>query len=130
VTGKHDNLKHRTKCLALDVIRFVRSLPSEDVARVLGKQLLRSATSAGANYRSACRARSRADMVSKLKLVEEELDESAYWLELLEESGYDSQEVPGLVAETEQLLAIIVSSIKTLRSGAFSGNSSLVTRNS
>lgn len=69
-------------------------------------------------------------MVSKLKLVEEELDESAYWLELLEESGYDSQEVPGLVAETEQLLAIIVSSIKTLRSGAFSGNSSLVTRNS
>ncbi len=130
MTGKHDNLKHRTKCLALDVIRFVRSLPSEDVARVLGKQLLRSATSAGANYRSACRARSRADMVSKLKLVEEELDESAYWLELLEESGYDSQEVPGLVAETEQLLAIIVSSIKTLRSGAFSGNSSLVTRNS
>ncbi|MFM8009149.1 MAG: four helix bundle protein, partial [Dolichospermum sp.] len=75
--------KTRTKQLALRVIRLVESLPNTKTADVIGKQLLRSATSVGANYRSACRAKSTADLIAKLSIVEEEADETLYWLELL-----------------------------------------------
>ncbi|MFM5887663.1 MAG: four helix bundle protein [Dolichospermum sp.] len=78
--------KTRTKQLALRVIRLVESLPNTKTADVIGKQLLRSATSVGANYRSACRAKSTADLIAKLSIVEEEADETLYWLELLIES--------------------------------------------
>src|SRR5439155_712801 len=81
------DLKVRTKVFALRVIRAYRRLPSSDEARVIGRQLLRSATSVGANYRAACRARSRAEFIAKLGIVLEEADEAVYWLELLLETG-------------------------------------------
>ncbi len=79
--------KTRTKQVALRVIRLVESLPMTKTADVIGKQLLRSATSVGANYRASCRAKSTADLIAKLSIVEEETDETLYWLELLIESG-------------------------------------------
>lgn len=77
--------KHRAKNLALRAIRLVESLPDTKTAHVIGKQLIRSSTSVGASYRASCRAKSTADMINKLKTVEEEADESLYWLELLVE---------------------------------------------
>jgi four helix bundle protein len=111
-----EEFKKRTKGLALRVIRLVEALPKGPVPDVVGRQLLRSATSVGANYRAACRGRSSADVLSKLGLVEEEADETLYWLELLVEA----QVVPGsrladLMSETNQIVAMTVSSIKTLR---------------
>jgi four helix bundle protein len=78
----NENLKQRTKRFALSVIKFVDELPRDRISDVLGRQLLRCGTSVGANYRSACRARSSADFIAKMGIVEEESDESAYWLEL------------------------------------------------
>ena len=78
--------KNRTKQVALRVIRLVDSLPNSTVPQTFGKQLLRSGTSIGANYRAACRGKSTADVLHKLAIVEEEADESLYWLELLVES--------------------------------------------
>jgi four helix bundle protein len=83
--------KRRTKQLALHVIKAVESLPKNRTADVLGSQLIRSGTSIGANYRAACRGKSTADVIAKLRIVEEEADESAYWMELLIESGLVSE---------------------------------------
>jgi four helix bundle protein len=108
--------KRRTKSLGLRVIELVDTLPRRRSADLLGRQLLRSATSIGANYRAACRGKSRADMVSKLSIVEEEADESLYWMELLTESGVlPEKRLEDLMAEASQILAITVASIKTLR---------------
>jgi four helix bundle protein len=108
--------KNRTKRFALRVIRPVESLPRDRVAEVLGKQLLRSATSVGANYRASCRAKSTADMLAKLAIVEEEGDESIYWMELLIESGFvPSARLEDLISETDEIIAMTVASIKTLR---------------
>src|SRR5271169_3117572 len=82
----NENLKLRTKKFGLDVIALVEKLPRDRTCDVLGRQLLRSATSVGANYRSACRARSSADFISKMGIVEEEADESGFWMEMLFES--------------------------------------------
>ena len=109
------NLKLRTKAFSLGVVQFVRDLPSEDAVRLMGRQLLRAGTSVGANYRSACRARSRSDMIAKLKIVEEEVDECGFWFELLEESGLQHPRLRPLLQESYELLAITVTSIKTLR---------------
>ncbi|BBD57167.1 hypothetical protein PCC7805_04360 (plasmid) [Planktothrix agardhii] len=109
--------KERTKSLAVRVIRLVTALPSNTTGQVLGKQLLRSATSVGANYRAACRAKSTADFINKLKIVEEEADETLYWLELLIEANLIPEDkLKSLISETNEILAMIVSSIKTLRS--------------
>ena len=109
--------KERTKNLALRAIRVVDSLPKTISAQVIGKQLLRSATSVGANYRAACRARSRADMIAKLAIVEEEADETAYWLELLVASAIvPENKLRSLIEETEEIVAMTVASIRTLRS--------------
>jgi len=109
--------KERTREFGLRVVRLVTSLPKGRVEDVLGKQLLRSATSVGANYRSACRARSRADMLSKLAIVEEEADESVYWLELLVDANVvTAKKVEALRAEGGEIVAMTVASIKTLRS--------------
>jgi four helix bundle protein len=110
------DLKRRTRQFALDVIRFWESLPKDETCRMLGRQLLRSGTSVGANYRAACRAKSTADFINKLGIVEEEADESGYWLELLTEAG----KVPGpsaaaLRREADELLAIMIASINTAR---------------
>ena len=111
-----DELKRRTRRFALDVIRLVDSLPRSKTTEVIGRQLLRSATSVGANYRAACRARSSADFVSQMGIVEEEADESMYWMELLVDSGCTPAErVEALLREADELLAITVSSIKTAR---------------
>ncbi|NJL09792.1 MAG: four helix bundle protein [Calothrix sp. SM1_7_51] len=109
--------KRRTKQLALRVIRLVEALPQSRTADVIGKQLIRSATSVGANYRSACRGKSTADLIAKLSIVEEEADETLYWLELIAESGLVPQaKLSNLMSETDEILAMTVASIKTLRS--------------
>ena len=109
-------MKKRTKAFALRVIRLVEALPKNRVADVVGRQLLRCGTSVGANYRAACRARSQADFVAKLGIVEEEADESVYWMELLVEAGMvESAKLESLMKEADELLAITVASIKTAR---------------
>ncbi|MBW4687508.1 MAG: four helix bundle protein [Komarekiella atlantica HA4396-MV6] len=108
--------KTRTKQLALRVIHLVEVLPPTKTADVIGKQLLRSATSVGANYRAACRSKSTADLIAKLGIVEEEADETLYWLELLVESGLmTAEKLKSLMQETTEILAMTVASIKTLR---------------
>ncbi len=109
-----DELKLRTKTFALRIIRLVSLLPRNQAAQVLGGQLLRSGTSVGANYRAACRARSRADFAAKLAIVEEEADEMLYWLELLVESGLVKLErLGGLMKEADELVAIFTAARKT-----------------
>ncbi len=108
--------KKRTKQLALRVIKLIESLPDTMTGRVIGKQLLRSASSVGANYRAACRAKSEVDMIAKLGIVEEEGDETLYWLELLVESDLmPKARLSDLMKETDEIVAMVVSSIKTLR---------------
>ena len=110
------DLRIRTKAFAVRVIRLVDSLPSRRSCEVIGKQLLRSATSVGANYRAACRARSTAEFIAKLGIVEEEADESAYWFELLAEAEIVKSEVlKDLHTEAGEIVAMVVASIKTAR---------------
>jgi four helix bundle protein len=111
-----EELKRRTKAYALRVIRLVETLPNNRTADVIGKQLLRPATSVGANYPAACRAKSQADFIAKMSIVEEEADESLYWMELLIESGLVPQaRLAELMAEGNELVAIAVASIRTAR---------------
>ena len=108
--------KKRTKEFGLRAIKLCESLPNSWSARTLGQQLLRSATSVGANYRAACRARSGAEFRAKLGICEEEADESVYWMELLVESGFVKvNRVNGLIEEANEVLSIIVASIRTSR---------------
>ena len=110
-------MKLRTKQFALSIIQVVQSLPKNPTADVIGRQLLRSGTSVGANYRSACRARSTADFISKMGIVEEEADESLFWMELLIENKLRKKEnLELLMKEANEILAITVSSIKTAKS--------------
>jgi four helix bundle protein len=110
------DLRDRTRCFALRIIRLVESLPRTRTANVIGHQLLRCGTSVGANYRAACRARSSAEFCSKVGIVEEETDEAVYWLELLIQSNLVRGDRLGpLIAEANELLAITVASIKTAR---------------
>jgi four helix bundle protein len=109
--------KDRTKQLAIAILRLVEKMPRSISADVLARQIVRSGTSIGANYRSACRAKSTADMINKLKIVEEESDETAYWFELIAEMGYArSDQITPLAKETNEILAMTVASLKTLRS--------------
>jgi four helix bundle protein len=109
-----EEMKTRTKQFALRAIRLVESLPNTKTATVIGKQLLRSGTSVGANYRAACRAKSTADFINKLAIVEEEADESMYWIDLLVQANQIKQNlVEQLLDENDQILSIIVSAIKT-----------------
>ena len=112
-----DDLQVRTRLYALRVIRLVESLPRGRTADVIGRQLVRCATSVGANYRAACRARSTNDFIAKLKIVEEEGDESLYWLSLLVDAEFLSeQQVRGLTKEGNEIVAMTVASVKTARS--------------
>jgi four helix bundle protein len=109
-------MKQRTKQCALSVIHLCRTLPSTEEARVIGRQLLRSATSVGANYRAVCRARSTADFLSKLGIVLEEADETLFWLELLVDTGTSPPEKTRLLMqEADELVAILVASLRTAR---------------
>lgn len=108
--------KERTKRLGIAVISLVGKLPRSVAAETIGRQIVRSSTSVGANYRAACRAKSTPDMINKLKIVEEEADETAYWLEVLTESKILNQtQVTALAKETDEILAMTVASLKTLR---------------
>ena len=109
-------MKERTKQLALRVMKLVSSLPKTVEGSVLGKQLLRSGTSVGANYRAACKSRSKAEFVSKLGIVEEEADECGFWLELIMEHGLMPRgRVEPLHRETEEITAIVAASRKTAK---------------
>lgn len=109
-------MKVRAKDYPLRVSKAVQSLPENRVANVPGSQLLRSGTSVGANYRAACRAKSSADFVNKLKIVEEEGDESLFWMELLIESGITPQRKLGeLMKVGDEIVANVVAALKTTR---------------
>lgn len=100
----------------METIQLVEELPKTKTADIIGRQLLRSATSVAANYRSACRAKSRSDFISKMGIVEEEADESLFWLELLIETGIaNNDKALRLYQEFNEIIAITVSSIKTAR---------------
>jgi len=110
-TMDEEELKRRTKRFSLRVIKLVAALPKTREGRVIGDQLIRSGTSVGANYRSACRGRSKAEFISKLGVVEEEADESGFWMELIIETGLLKEEqVKPLLTEAEGIVAIMVSS--------------------
>jgi four helix bundle protein len=113
-----EQLQERTKRFGLDVITLIRSLPRETAAMHIARQLVRSGTAVGSNYRASCRAKSKADFISKMAWVEEEGDESLFWMEML----VDSKTVPAkslsrLMDEADQLVRIAVASINTARGG-------------
>jgi four helix bundle protein len=110
------DLRLRTKQFALRILRLYRALPAKEEARILGRQVLRSGTSVGANYRAACRARSRAEFIAKLGIVLEEADETVFWLELLLEGGIVKREKLGaLLKEARELTSIFVASLCTAK---------------
>jgi len=107
-------LKKRTKEFAKNIIRLCRNLPTNREGRLIGGQMFRSGTSVAANYRAACRGRSKAEFVSKLAIVEEEADETMFWLELIKEMSISKDPlVDDLLKESDEIVAMIVSSIKT-----------------
>ncbi len=111
--GGQRDLKERTKDFALRIIRMYRSLPNSSEASIIGKQVLRSATSVGANYRSAQRGKSKADFIAKLAIAEEEADETCYWLELIIEAELMPREkMEPLLAEAKEITAILTASSK------------------
>ena len=106
--------KYRTKQLGFEVIRLTEGLPKTQVARGVCNQILRSSLSVGANYRAVCCAKSDKDFISKMKIVEEEADQTVYWLEIIKEAGMLSGDIISpLKKETNELVAMIVASIKT-----------------
>src|SRR5689334_8621821 len=111
-----EQLRSRTKDFALRIVKLFRSLPHSPEAQVIGKQLLRCGTSVGANYRAVCRSRSKAEFIARLGIVVEEADESAFWLELLIETGtFKKEQVEGLLNEAQQLTALFNASRTTTR---------------
>ncbi|MBZ5520931.1 MAG: four helix bundle protein [Acidobacteriia bacterium] len=116
MSTQSEQLRDRTKAFALRIVRLFRSLPRSTEAQVLGKQLLRSGTSVAANYRAACRARSRAEFVAKIGVVVEEADESMLWLEMLSDAGIVGKEkLADLANEARQLTAIFTASQQTAK---------------
>ena len=114
--SKNGELARRTRGFALDIIRFVEALPPGKSADTLGRQLLRAATSVGANYRAACRARSTADFLNKLGIVEEEADECEFWLGLMRDAQVaETAAIDPLSQEADELTAMVVASIKSVR---------------
>ena len=111
-----EELQARTKAFALRAIKLVDALARSLAAQVIGRQLLRSATSVGANYRAACRAQSRPEFAAKLSIVVEEADGSLYWLELIQESKLVKSELlTGIIKEANELVAIMLASRKTAK---------------
>jgi len=111
-----EELKDRTKKFAILIIKLVDDLPDTKAGRTIGNQIIRSGTSVGANYRTACRARSDADFISKITIVEEECDETLFWLELIVESNLlEKERLLALIKEADELTAIFTASGKTAR---------------
>ena len=111
-----EEMKSRTKAYANRVVNLCAALPNNWIARILGQQLLRSETSVAANYCAVCRAKSNADCINKLRVVEEECDESLFWMELLVDNNLiRASRLAELMKEADEILAIVVSSAKTAR---------------
>ncbi len=111
-----NELRQRTKQFGLRIMKLVAALPNNNIGRAIGGQLVRSGTAVGANYRAACRGRSKAEFIAKLGIVEEEADESSYWLELIIEGGLMPEDrVTPLLQEADELVAIMVSSRRTAK---------------
>ena len=114
----HDptDLRNRTRIYALSIIKLFQILPKSGEAQVIGKQILRSGTSVGAQYREACRAKSPADFINKMEGSLQELDETSYWLELPAESKImPAEQLANLQKENDELTAIFVTSVKTAK---------------
>jgi four helix bundle protein len=111
-----EEMKARTRAFALRIIRLAESLPNTPTANAIRNQMLRCGSSVGANYRAACRGKSKPDFVSKMGIVEEEADETIYWIELLIDAGIvKHSRVADLLEEADAILSITVSSIKTAK---------------
>jgi four helix bundle protein len=111
-----EEMKNRTKVYANRIVKLCSALPGNWIAQTLGKQLLRSGTSVGANYRAVCRAKSSSDFINKLRIVEEECDESLFWMELLVDNNLvKASRLGDLMKEADEILSIVVSSAKTAR---------------
>ncbi len=109
-------MKERTKILALEIIRMTETFPKNTASFVIDKQIIRSATSVAANYRSLTRAKSKADFINKLCIIEEEADETLFWLELIKELKYaNNDKIEVLYKELNEILSIIVSAKKTMK---------------
>jgi four helix bundle protein len=114
-----EELKNRTKKYGIEVIRFLHSLPKESITSVISNQLVRSATSIGANYRAVLRSRSEKEFVAKMGIILEEADETLYWLEIMNELpqfNMLNKEITSLMKEANELTAIFASTLKTLKS--------------
>lgn len=112
-----DELKLRTKKFSLEIINLVESLPNSISCRVIANQIIRSGTSVAANYRAACRARSDKEFISKMNIVLEEADETVFWLEIILDKKWITEfKTKSLLDEANQLVAIFVSSLKTVNS--------------
>ena len=109
-------LKKRTRAFAIRIVKLSQALQRNDVGKTLGRQVLRSGTSVAANYRSVCRARSRAEFVSRRAVVVEEADETVFWLELLVDAGIVSlKRLDGLIKEANELLLLFAASLRTAK---------------
>src|SRR5436305_13939242 len=116
MVSQREQLQGRTKQFAIRIVKLFRALPKTDEARIIGKQALRSGTSVAANYRAACRARSKAEFIAKIGVVVEEADETVFWLELLIETAIVQQgRMNGLLTEANELLAIFAASQRTAK---------------
>jgi four helix bundle protein len=116
VTMNPEEMKARTRAFALRIIQLAESLPETSTAKVIRNQLLRCGSSVGANYRAACRARSKPDFAAKMGIVEEEADETVYWIELLIDADIvQLTRVKDLLKEADEIIAITVSSIKSAK---------------
>ena len=116
MSKEFDHLKKRTQLFAVNIIRLMRFLPKSEEGGIIKNQIIRSSTSVGANYRSACRARSKADFISKITIVEEEADETLYWLEMIELTGLmKADKLKELKQESEELTAIFTASGNTAK---------------
>ena len=114
-----EQLRARTRAFAVSVIRFYRRIPKTEEGRIIGRQLLKAGTSAGANYRAACRPKSDADFISKLGTAIEEVDESAFWMEVLVEAEVvNAAAVKDLYREADELTRIFVASRTTAQRNA------------
>lgn len=126
-----DDLKKRTKKFALRILKLVAALPRTIAGRAIGGQLVRSGTSVAANYRAACRARSKAEFISRLGVVEEEADESALWLELIMEGALMKKDlVESLWIEADEIVAIMTSSLKSASRSLVAAKSQIKTQKS
>jgi four helix bundle protein len=119
MNAARQDLRKRTKAYALRIVKLYAALPKGAVAQILGKQILRSGTSVGAQYREACRAKSNADFINKIEGALQELDETQYWLELIAETNLvKAERLSALQEETEELIAMFVTMVKGVKEKA------------